>query len=278
MIEIPESICLAKQLSDTLVGKRIEDAVSMHSPHKFAFTYGDTERYPDLMIGKRFSKAAAHGSWVTMTFEDAVFLVSEGSRLFFTTNRSELPLKHHMLLKFDDDSYLVTTIQMYGSVICAKTGEFDNEYYRISLEKLSVLEDAFDESYFRGLITDRTSAMSAKAFLATEQRIPGLGNGVLQDILFHAGIHPRAKMKDLSEEQMMRLYSSVKSVVLEMVKYGGRDTEKDLFGNTCPYNTKMSKNTAGIPCSKCGTPIEKTNYMGGSIYFCRECQPSSKTR
>lgn|GEM_PF-2077218 len=30
-----------------------------------------------------------------------------------------------------------------------------------------------------------------KAFLATEQRIPGLGNGVLQDILWTARIHPK---------------------------------------------------------------------------------------
>jgi formamidopyrimidine-DNA glycosylase len=43
--------------------------------------------------------------------------------------------------------------------------------------------------------------LSAKAFLATEQRIPGLGNGVLQDILFTAGIHPKRKMAAISEEE-----------------------------------------------------------------------------
>ncbi|WP_312651940.1 zinc-ribbon domain-containing protein [Proteiniclasticum sp.] len=76
----------------------------------------------------------------------------------------------------------------------------------------------------------------------------------------------------------MRLFNSVKSVIMEMVVYGGRDTEKDLFGNTCPYNTRMSKNMAEMSCPQCGMPIEKANYIGSSIYFCRECQTISGGR
>ena len=47
-----------------------------------------------------------------------------------------------------------------------------------------------------GLISGVKPSASAKAFLATEQRIPGLGNGCLQDILFRAGLNPRKKLED----------------------------------------------------------------------------------
>ncbi|MEP0765788.1 MAG: hypothetical protein HRF45_04510 [Fimbriimonadia bacterium] len=28
----------------------------------------------------------------------------------------------------------------------------------------------------------------------------------------------------------------------------------------------------GKPCGKCGTPIEKTSYLGGACYFCPQYQ------
>jgi Formamidopyrimidine-DNA glycosylase len=109
--------------------------------------------------------------------------------------------------------------------------------------------------------------------LATEQRIPGLGNGTLQDILFNAGIHPKKKTQDLSEQQKEQLFFSIKNTISEMCELGGRDTEKDLFGAFGRYKTKLSKNTSGKPCDKCGSIVVKENYLGGSIYYCKECQP-----
>ena len=52
--------------------------------------------------------------------------------------------------------------------------------------------------YFWSLYPGNHKKLTAKAFLATEQRIPGLGNGVLQDILWDAGIDPRFDMRSLS--------------------------------------------------------------------------------
>ena len=59
----------------------------------------------------------------------------------------------------------------------------------------------------------------------------------------------------------------------EMAENGGRDTETDLFGNPGRYVTIMSRNHVGKPCPACGTQIRKAAYMGGSIYFCPDCQP-----
>jgi formamidopyrimidine-DNA glycosylase len=68
------------------------------------------------------------------------------------------------------------------------------------------------------------------------------------------------------------MYRAVKSVLQEMTEQGGRDTERDLFGNPGSYKTILSKNTAGKPCPACGTIIRKEPYLGGSIYFCETCQ------
>ncbi|MBW6500396.1 MAG: hypothetical protein K0B05_03290 [Bacteroidales bacterium] len=90
---------------------------------------------------------------------------------------------------------------MYG-VIWACRGGFDNPYHKVSLKSISPLDDAFDESYFDRTFENTPKNISMKALLATEQRIPGLGNGVLQDILFHAGIHPRQKKSALTARNL----------------------------------------------------------------------------
>jgi formamidopyrimidine-DNA glycosylase len=60
-----------------------------------------------------------------------------------------------------------------------------------------------------------------KAVLATQQRIPGLGNGVLQDILYNAKRHPKRKLNTLDQEKRKNLFASIKSTLKEMIKQGG---------------------------------------------------------
>ena len=106
----------------------------------------------------------------------------------------------------------------------------------------------------------------------TEQRIPGLGNGVLQDILWQVKIQPRRKVQTLTPTERDDLFAAVRKTLQLMMEKGGRDTEKDLFGRAGGYRTAMSKNHAGEPCPVCGTEIVKQAYLGGSIYFCPTCQ------
>lgn len=143
---------------------------------------------------------------------------------------------------------------------------------QIARQRPSPLEPAFDRPYFDSLFDAETPKLSAKSFLATEQRVPGLGNGVLQDILWTARIHPRRKMSGLAPDELQAMFTSVKTVLRAMTACGGRDTERDLFGNPGGYITVLSKNTVGKPCPACGGLIEKEAYMGGSIYFCARCQ------
>lgn len=43
MLEITEAIVIARQVSETLRGKRIEKVITNHSPHQFAWFYHNPE-------------------------------------------------------------------------------------------------------------------------------------------------------------------------------------------------------------------------------------------
>jgi len=168
---------------------------------------------------------------------------------------------------------VIGSVQMYGGLWCFPAGALDNPYYQTAKTKPSPLSQAFDARYFRDLLDDpATHKLCAKTFLATEQRIPGLGNGVLQDILLAAKIHPKHKLATLTPPERDALFTAVKSTLAAMTDQGGRDTEADLFGNPGGYRTRMSRYTVDRPCPDCESLIRKASFMGGSIYCCPACQ------
>ncbi|MBE0430582.1 MAG: endonuclease VIII [Dehalococcoidia bacterium] len=272
MLEIPEAAVLAAQCNEALAGKKICNVVAGQSPHKFAWYCGDPQRYGSFLTGKTITETRSYGGLVEITAGDAKLLFGDGVNLRYYTESERLPARHQLLLEFDDGSSLVGSVQMYGGLWAFREGEFDSKYYLIARTRPSPLSAGFDRAYFSSLFEESPARLSLKAFLATEQRIPGLGNGVLQDILFNAGMHPRKKRDPLSAEDQQLLFDSIKSTLSEMTAQGGRDTEHDLWGRPGGYRTRLSKNTVGRPCSVCGTPIKKEAYLGGSVYYCDKCQ------
>jgi len=273
VIELPEALTLSAQLNKTIRGKRVAEVTAGHSPHKLTWYYGDRARYSALLVGKIIDKAMAFGALVQIKAGDSAILFGDGVNLRFHDRNESRAEKHQLLVEFEDFSALSASVQMYGGLGCFREGELDNRYYKAAKEKPSPLSDEFDGEYFSRLISaPEVQKLSAKAFLATEQRIPGIGNGVLQDILFQARGHAKKKIDAFSDREKKALFKAIKGVLGEIVRCGGRDTEIDLFGCPGGYITKLSKKTAGKPCPNCGSLIVKENYLGGSIYFCPKCQ------
>jgi formamidopyrimidine-DNA glycosylase len=272
MIELPEAAVIAGQLNAVAATKTIGRVVAAQSPHKFAWYSGDPAGYADLLVGKTMGAAAGLGGMIEIQVKDVLLVFSDGVNLRFHQTLVEEPPKHQLLIEFEDATALSASVAMYGGLACFPRGVYDNPYYQAASEKPSPLGDAFTGSYFSRLFLPECDKLALKAFLATEQRIPGLGNGVLQDILFQARLHPKNKVAALGESGKESLFCAIKTTLKDMLKDGGRDIERDLFGKAGGYRTRMSKNTAGQPCPACGSPIQKQNYLGGSIYFCPGCQ------
>lgn len=272
MLEIPESKVMSLQIEDVLAGKRIAKVNPASSPHKFAWYNGDPAEYDKLLSGKQILSSRGHGMFVDICCENNIFIIAgDGTNIRYYPSPEECPEKFQLQIVFDDNSCIAFTVAMYGGIWACKD-EFQNSYYQGSLHSLSPLSAAFDESVFEKIFQSVTKDISMKALLATEQRIPGLGNGVLQDILFNSGIHPKRKKSTLSDFAKGELFHSLKTTLNRMTEGGGRDTEKDFFGQNGGYKTILSKNTVNRPCPNCGNAIVKEAYLGGAVYYCPVCQ------
>lgn len=272
MIEIPEARVLARQITEVFAGRTIASVCAAASPHSFAWYFGDPTAYPALLTGRTIQRAHAVGSHVEVSASDATLLFSEGVNMRRIAPGDTVPTKHQLLLGFDDGAHLCCSVQMYGGLSAYPNGANDNPYYIIARDTHSVLSPEYDEAAFDALFEGIRPTLSVKALLATEQRIPGLGNGVLQDILFLAGLHPKCKALSLSHDERQALLATIKSTLHSMEAQGGRDTERDLFGTVGGYRTLLSRKTWQYPCPQCGGHIERKAYLGGNVYYCASCQ------
>lgn len=271
MIEIPEAVTLAAQLSTALTGRTVVAAEAAHHPHRFAWYSGDPATYGDRLTGCRVEGAEAHGGFVDLVTDGPAVMFQDGPNPRLLPPGAPAPEKRQLLVTFDDGSRLVCTVAMYGGMALVTPGDPPDRYREAALTAPSPLSPAFDDEHW-ALLLKGNDRLVLKALLATEQRIPGLGNGVLQDVLWTAGLHPRRKVGSLTDDELAGLLAAVRSVLAEMTRLGGRSTEKDLFGDPGGYAVVMQRAALDRPCPRCGGGVVKEALLGGAVYTCRGCQ------
>jgi formamidopyrimidine-DNA glycosylase len=284
-MSLAENHVISNQLKEVVVGKRIVKVITNQNPHTFVWfamepsqAFSSLENsnqyaqgYEGYLLNQIVEKSDVKGGYNYLYIGDRALIFNIPT--YYHKHDEKLPKKHQLLLTFDDGSALSFTGSLGGPLFLFQVDENGNAI-NWSSSFPSVLSDDFSEEFFMNLI-DNTEfrSLSAKAFLATKGRIPGLDNSILQEILWEAKVNPKSKMVNLTNDDFNKMYKAIKKVFPTVIEYGGKDTEKDLFGNKGRYITKVSKNTLGLPCERCGEPIIKEAYLGGSVYYCPKCQP-----
>jgi formamidopyrimidine-DNA glycosylase len=275
MFELPEYTILARQMNATLPGKTVERGTLGNSPHKFVWYNRKPGEFEELTRGKRAGAARVRGRWLTLDLEPGYrLLLGEcGGKVLYHAPGAVLPAKYHLSITFTDGSSLTVMTAMWGAMELYEAGrELERQY--IKGMRVTPLDPEFTFDYFDGLIDEllQGEKRSTKSLLTQEQLIPGLGNAIAQDILFHARLHPRHSLADLTPGQRRDLHAAIVDTVRAVIEKGGRNDETDLFGKPGGYVRLMDNHAAGRPCPECGRTVEKIQYLGGACYFCPKCQ------
>ena len=275
MIELPEALIIARQMDQALAGKRIAHGDRGNSPHKFAFSSGTSEEYAAILKDKTVGRSTAHGmSTLTEIGSDHTLVLGcGGERILLHPKDAKLPKKYQLLIQFEDGTALTVTVSGWGNTLLLPADEA-GKHNHVQQDRVGPLDEAFTFKFFMEFFcqVDRESAKSIKYFMISEPGVWGIGNGCLQDILYHAKIHPRRKVVDITEDEQRALYDALVGTLNEIIEQGGRSSELDLYGNKGRYERLLDSKTKGTPCRECGTTIEKAQYLGGAIYFCPSCQ------
>jgi len=275
MFEIPEYVTLARQMAESLSGKRIANGTLGNSPHKFVWYNRKPDKFAAIVKGKTIGFAYSRGRWLFIPLQPGYVLVFGecGGKIMLHESKSRLPKKYHLSLHFEDGSFLSATTQMWGAMeLYEKGSELERQYIK-GMRTIPV-DPEFSLAYLSALIEECTEEgnRSVKGLLTQDQLIPGLGNSIAQDIMFKAKLHPKQSISGLSMAQIENLHQAIVKTVSEAIQQGGRNDETDLYGNQGKYKRIMDKAAAGRPCPECGTKVLKMAYLGGACYFCPKCQ------
>ena len=115
MLELPEAITLARQIEETLRGRRCVSAVADHSPHKFAWYYGDPAEYGRRLSGRQVLGAEAHGGMVEIVLDGVRLVFGDGALLRYVAAGKKRPTNHQLLVELDDGG--LQWLQMYGGSV-----------------------------------------------------------------------------------------------------------------------------------------------------------------
>ena len=132
---------------------------------------------------------------------------------------------------------------------------------------IDVVSDRFTFEAFSALIDKKRC--QARVFVMDQTSLSAIGNAYADEILFEAGIHPKAPCYALGREKKRALYEAIRSVLawgIEEVEKAGLPLEDKARGHM------KVRGRAGQACPRCGQTIRKAGVLGYDSFFCPACQ------
>lgn len=272
MPELPDLVHLVKVLGPALAGRRVE-AARLRNPLVLRLLLpGD---FTSLLSGRRFETLERHGPFLRFGLGelDLVCHLMLAGRLRLAP-KEEKPLAF-TAFAFDLDSGQTLSYgdeKSMGKIYLGEAGRFESIPGYLS-QGVDVTGPDFSYELFTALIVKKRC--QARVFVMDQSLLSAIGNAYADEILFEAGIHPKAPCGSLPEDKRRALYEAVKTVLAwgtEEVEKAGRPLEEKVRGHL------RVRNRAGQPCPRCGATIRKAGVLGFDAFFCPICQPDRAGR
>jgi len=223
--------------------------------------------------GQKLLQLSRKGKYLFLHFSKNIFgfhLGLTGSLILLAKENPPDKFIHKVLsLKFHDMSLLFSDMRKFGRLFL-----FDEEK-RFQDFLINIGHDALEIGFSEFKKTLRSIGKPIKSALLDQKVISGIGNIYADEILFRAGINPLRPASSLSDEELQKLYQTMKEVLHLAIRLRG-STIKDYvdgLGRAGMFQTKhLVYQKYGKPCPRCGEPIEKIKVVGRTTCYCPQCQ------
>jgi formamidopyrimidine-DNA glycosylase len=277
--ELPEVETVVRELRPHLVGRAIVD-VDVDWPRTIAQPAGDAAGFRCGLRGKRIVGLGRRAKFVVLYLGQEGALSQEpwGTCLIHLRMSGRLVLapvgadKHlRVAFRLSDGGWLYFyDARKFGRVWLTRDpqavlGELGPE----------PLSDAFTPEAFVTLLAKRRGML--KPLLLNQRFLAGLGNIYVDESLFRAGLHPQRTADTLERADALRLYEAIRAVLQQAIAQHGT-TFDGVFVRPEGEQGRQQEGLrvygqAGLPCTRCGTPVERTVVGGRGTHFCPRCQP-----
>lgn len=274
MPEGPEVETVRRSLEPLLVGRTLGAAWVSRNKLRTPVT----TRQLSFLEGRRVLRLGRHGKLMWLDAEgDGGLLLRLGMTGKLLVEKGGAP-RHphtHVVIPLDDggEELRYVDVRRFGEVVPYKrASERDDERGRLGPDPLSWTPSE------RAAVVERlkSTRRSLKDALLDQSVVAGVGNIYACEALFAAGLSPLARGASVPRPLLETLATAVEDVLESAVRHCGT-TFSDFVDALGERGMNLAHvhvfQREGLPCPRCGRPVERIVQGARSTFLCRHCQP-----
>jgi formamidopyrimidine-DNA glycosylase len=273
MPELPEVETAARDLAAQITGQRIV-AIEKLDWERMVETPAPAALHA-LLPGRQLLQIGRRAKWVVATLDAdwtlAIHLRMSGNLSVHTPDTPADKHTHLVLLLDDGRRVFFHDPRKFGRVRLLDPAGLHALDAAHGVEPLSA---GFTPPVLRDLLTRHHRYL--KPLLLDQTIIAGLGNIYVDESLWQARLHPLRHSDSLKRSEITALHSAIQWILTQAIEnkgstlrdyrtgYGQRGGQQEHF---------RAYGRTGMPCLRCGTPIERVVVGQRSTHLCPTCQP-----
>jgi formamidopyrimidine-DNA glycosylase len=243
-------------------GQRIE-RVALH-PKARIFRELDPSQLEKSLTGARLIDSEAQAKQMVFRFDEGSLGIHLGmAGRLLTANSDLVPDKHdHLVLYTAERAYIFSDYRMFGKVQWQSGREVPEWWASLPPP---VLSEAFTRDALATFLQRRKRA-PIKAVLLMQERFPGVGNWMADEILWRARIRPDCLAGQITRGKLTELYRRIREVasdaMVEIAGQGGGHVPQSLNAQVPEHWLFNHRWRDGGHCPQTGKPLLREKIGG----------------
>ena len=269
MPELPEVETIRRDLLSQLVGQSFEsvvlgDAKVVHTPSSAEFC--------ERIRNQKIEDVRRRGKYLLLPLSDGATLIIHlkmSGHLQFRALPEDAELRPRAVFRLDNGGEL----HFYDRRKLGMMWLADDEDKIVGKLGPEPLDSEFTAEVL-GVALGRYN-VAAKTLLCDQHVIAGIGNMYADEALFAARIHPMTKGRDLTPNDVKRLYTAIREILASAIVNGGASVDTyqrptgELGFAQFFFRVAHRRNES---CLDCSSPLQRIVVRGRGTYFCPICQ------
>jgi formamidopyrimidine-DNA glycosylase len=272
MPELPEVETIRVGLEPHLVGRTFEhveiDDARLTRPHDPVETAAE-------LTGETVAALERRGKYLVVRFESGrvllIHLRMTGSLLLLRNGAPPDPYRRAVVRLDNASDVAYRDVRRFGTWLLLEPGQL--EPYLASRVGDEVFGRRLSAKALQAALERRRAPI--KAVLLDQRVFAGVGNIYADEALWWARIHPLRPAASLARPELQELLRGVRRSLRQGIArqgatlrdYRGADGRAGSMQREFRVYGRLSE-----PCTRCGTPIEKTRAGGRGTWYCPACQ------
>jgi formamidopyrimidine-DNA glycosylase len=265
MPELPDVEGFRRVLADNAVGRPIE-RVEARDPAMLRNT--TPQALGRALNGRSFERPNRHGKWVIAPAGGPVVLMHFGMTGLLEWAMEGEPRHRHdrIVFRCRGGELRYRNMRRFGAVLLAR----DRDAAAALMGGLGPDAETLDRAQFNELLKGRRGGI--KAALMDQTVIAGLGNLLVDEILWRARIHPRRQVSSVDARRREELFRAMDETLRAAIPTGRVPGAEG-------WLTQVRDRRDAV-CPRCGTRLRKSTVAGRTSRWCPRCQraPRAKPR